>query len=127
MPYFLNAPASIATNSGACSSDTAGTETLMTLSGVSAENEGLAGNPNKRIREASILPSFMVCFVFMRLRLAYSKRRKMSRNGDERWLSSSTTLGVVEERFPTLSARPCEDPVGILRPASEPVLSLPKE
>jgi hypothetical protein len=47
MPYFLKAPASMAMNSGACSSDTAGTATLMTLSGVSAENSEKSGTSKK--------------------------------------------------------------------------------
>ncbi|HEX5608142.1 MAG TPA: hypothetical protein VFY96_16575, partial [Candidatus Binatia bacterium] len=44
---FLKAPASMATNSGACNSDTAGTATLMSLTGISAENI-LAGDVSHR-------------------------------------------------------------------------------
>src|SRR6266576_752695 len=57
MPYFLNAPASMATNSGACSSDTAGTATLMTLSGISADNVSVGADSKQPVNR--IIQSFI--------------------------------------------------------------------
>src|SRR5262245_16527416 len=59
MPYFLNAPASMATNSGACSSDTAGTATLIVFSDVSAANVGAVGKNKKAIKEIGMIQRFM--------------------------------------------------------------------
>src|SRR5918996_3676603 len=79
MPYFLNAPASIATNNGDCSSDTAGTATLMIFNGVSAAN--VANGDNKKIAsENSIVHRFIVAPVADSLNSDYSKREKMSRS-----------------------------------------------
>jgi hypothetical protein len=60
MPYFLNAPASMATKSGACSSDTAGTATLIVFSGVSAPDDEAEGNSTKAIREIRIVHRLIV-------------------------------------------------------------------
>ena len=49
----------MATNSGACSSDTAGTATLIVLSGVSAENDEAKGDSNKTVREIRIVHRVM--------------------------------------------------------------------
>src|SRR5262245_49182034 len=60
MPYFLNDPASMATNSGACSKDMAGTDTLIVFSGVSAEKVGASGDTNKAAREIKIVHRVIV-------------------------------------------------------------------
>src|ERR1051325_11991094 len=59
MPYFLNAPASMATNSGACSNDTAGTATLMILVGASAANAGLSAASRKIASEIRTVRGFI--------------------------------------------------------------------
>ncbi len=53
--YFLNDPASMATNSGACCSETAGTATLIIFDCVSAENAGFSSTSNKNVREMMIV------------------------------------------------------------------------
>src|SRR5262245_32271787 len=79
MPYFLNDPASMATNSGACSRDMAGTDTLIVFSGVSAEKVGASGDTNKAAREIKIAHRFIVPRIFPTgLRPDYPKRVKMS-------------------------------------------------
>jgi hypothetical protein len=50
----------MATNSGACRSDTAGTATVIVFSGVSAENVGAEGDSNKTARKIRIVQRFMV-------------------------------------------------------------------
>jgi hypothetical protein len=55
MPYFLNAPASMATNRGACRSDTAGTATLIFFDGISAANVGAGGEKSKAVRQIRII------------------------------------------------------------------------
>jgi len=50
----------MATNSGACSSDTAGTATLIVFSGVSAPKDEAEGDSNKAVREIRIVHRFMV-------------------------------------------------------------------
>src|SRR5262245_51060141 len=64
MPYFLNAPASMATNRGACSSDTAGTDTLIVFSGVSAANVGAGSKSKKVIKEIGMVHDFMLRLLF---------------------------------------------------------------
>jgi hypothetical protein len=49
----------MATNSGACKSDTAGTATLIVFSGVSAPNDEAKGDSNKAVREIRIVHRFM--------------------------------------------------------------------
>src|SRR5215470_2951146 len=61
MPYFLNAPASMATNRGACRSETAGTATLIIFSGVSAENVRASGDSKKAVREIRMSHCFIGC------------------------------------------------------------------
>src|SRR5688572_31629739 len=68
MPYLLNAPASMAMNSGPCSSDTAGTATLIILSGVSAGNVVVADARKTTVREKKLIQHFIscsCCFSFM--------------------------------------------------------------
>src|SRR5215475_4941840 len=78
MPYFLNAPASMATNSGACSSDTAGTATLIVFSDVSAVNVGAVGKNKKAIKEIGMIQRFMFRSFSQLVRPDYPKRAKMS-------------------------------------------------
>jgi hypothetical protein len=59
MPYFLNAPASMAMNSGDYKSETAGTATLITLSGASAPSALAWGASNKTARGRKIVHRFM--------------------------------------------------------------------
>src|SRR4029077_20302008 len=61
MPYFLNDPASMATNKGACRSETAGTATLMIFGGVSAENIRATGDSKKTIGEMRVVHRFIGC------------------------------------------------------------------
>src|SRR5215472_2350124 len=61
MPYFLNAPASMATNRGACRSETAGTATLIIFSGVSAENVRASGDSKKAVSEMRMIHCFIGC------------------------------------------------------------------
>jgi hypothetical protein len=49
----------MATNSGACRSDTAGTATLIVLSGVSAANVGTGSNNKKAIKEVRMVHCFI--------------------------------------------------------------------
>ena len=49
----------MATNSGACSRDIAGTATLIVFSGVSAANVGAGRNSKKAIKEIRIVHRFM--------------------------------------------------------------------
>ena len=60
MPYFLNDPASMATNKGACSKDMAGTDTLIVFSAVSAEKVGTVSNNEKTIKDIKMVHRFMV-------------------------------------------------------------------
>ena len=50
----------MATNSGACSSETAGTATVIVFSGVSAENVGPDSDNKKAIKEIRMAQRFMV-------------------------------------------------------------------
>src|SRR5262245_33203777 len=65
MPYFLNDPASMATNKGACSKDMAGTDTLIVFSGVSAPKDETKGESNKAIREIRIVQRVIVQRIFL--------------------------------------------------------------
>src|SRR5262245_30559613 len=78
MPYLLTAPASMATNSGACGSDTAGTATLIVFSDVSAANVGAVGKNKKAIKEIGMIQRFMFRSFSQLVRPDYPKRVKMS-------------------------------------------------
>src|SRR5262245_3157276 len=78
MPYFLNAPASMATNSGACSKDMAGTDTLIVFSAISAEKVGADDENNKTVRKIWIAHRFMIRSFPQLVRPDYPKRKKMS-------------------------------------------------
>jgi hypothetical protein len=49
----------MATNSGACSRDTAGTATLIVFSGVSAPNDEARGDNKKTVKEIRIVHRLM--------------------------------------------------------------------
>jgi hypothetical protein len=60
MPYFLNAPASSAVNSGACNRETAGTATLTIFSAVSAEKIAVGGDSKIPAKEIMMAHRFIV-------------------------------------------------------------------
>src|ERR1043165_8253214 len=82
MPYFLNAPASIATNRDACNSETAGTATLMTLAEISAETTRVAKFSQKTSAKIKIVKCFIVPIIgyfFARKSFAASKAGEKSK------------------------------------------------
>jgi hypothetical protein len=50
----------MATNNGACKSDTAGTDTLIVLNEVSAENTGISGDNENIISTNRIIKRFIL-------------------------------------------------------------------
>src|SRR5215813_3290111 len=76
MPCFLNDPASMATNKGACSSETAGTATLITFGG-SAEDVRASGDSKKVVKEKRIIHR-CIGFFFPVENFDYSTEAKMS-------------------------------------------------
>src|SRR4030095_13241837 len=90
MRYFLNAPASMATNRGACRSETAGTATLMTFSGTSAENVGVSSDSKNAVRKIRLVHRFIVAPGLIRLSPDYSKPEKKSS-----WIRHPSSLELI--------------------------------
>ena len=68
----------MATNSGAWSSETAGTATLIIFDCVSAENAGFSSTSNKNVSEMMIVRRSIVAPGVNRICPAYPKHSKMS-------------------------------------------------
>src|SRR4030095_12164940 len=94
MRYFLNAPASMATNRGACRSETAGTATLMTFSGTSAENVGVSSDSKNAVRKIRLVHRFIVAPGLIRLSPDYSQREKMSS-----WIRHPSSLALDRDKI----------------------------
>ncbi|HEY3151845.1 MAG TPA: hypothetical protein VGK65_09330 [Candidatus Binatia bacterium] len=68
----------MATNRGACRSETAGTATLMTFRGTSAENVGVSSDSKNAVRKIRLVHRFIVAPGLIRLSPDYSKPEKKS-------------------------------------------------
>src|SRR5262245_32757141 len=96
MPYFLNAPASMATNNGACRSDTAGTATLIVFNGCSVA-KACRSDGSKAIKEIRTIHRFMVRSFAKLLRSSLVSRHRQIRG--EPWKArASESKGSVQAR-----------------------------